>query len=114
MARSQSSPTTRQRHKKWLKRAKGFRGRRSQVFKLAKEAVIKAGQHAYNDRRKKKTSRRQLWQIQLNAAAHQHDLSYSRLLQGLREQKIGLNRKVLAAIASEHPDLFAKIIGEIK
>jgi large subunit ribosomal protein L20 len=114
MARSQSSSTTRNRHKKWLKRAKGYRGRRSKVFKLAKEAVIKAGQHAYIDRRKKKTKQRELWQIQLNAAARTHSLTYAQLIQGLRQHQIIINRKVLSDIAVRHPDIFAKIAAEIK
>jgi len=110
MSRTRHSVQTRARHKKWIKRAKGYRGRRSKVFKIAKEAVLKAGQHSYYDRRKKKTTKRQEWQATINAAARLHDTTYSRLIHDLRASKIGLNRKVLAEIAIEHPDLFKKIV----
>src|SRR5688572_13683880 len=114
MPRSTQSPASRARHKKWIKRAKGFRGRRRTVFKLAKEAVIKAGQNAYRDRRKNKTNVRALWQAHINAAARQHGLSYSRFIAGLRQHNIGLDRKILNQIATDHPTLFTTIVEKIK
>jgi large subunit ribosomal protein L20 len=114
MPRSTNSPSTRARHKKWLKRAKGFRGRRHKIFKLAKEATLKAGQYAFNDRRKKKAHFRQLWQVRINAATRSHGLSYSRFIAGLRKSNIALDRKVLAQIAAEHPTTFAKLAEDIK
>jgi large subunit ribosomal protein L20 len=114
MPRASRSVAKRHRHKKWLRRAKGYRGRRKRTFKVAKEAVLKAGQHAYFDRRKKKADFRQLWQIRINAAARTNGLSYSRLIHGLRQQKNILNRKVLAQLAIEHPEIFAKIVEQAK
>jgi len=114
MPRSTNSSASRARHKKWLKRAKGFRGRRSQIFKLAKEATLKAGQYAFNDRRKKKAHFRQLWQVQINAAVRPHGLSYSRFISGLRQRNISLDRKILAQIAAEHPAVFAKLAQDAK
>lgn len=99
----------RHRHKKWIKRAKGYRGRRKAVFKIAKEAVLTAGQHAYHDRRKKKADFRSLWQIRINAAARAHGLSYSRFIQGLRRHNIAVDRKILSDLAQNHPDIFKAI-----
>jgi large subunit ribosomal protein L20 len=113
MARAARSITKRKRHKKWLKRAKGFRGRRRTVFKLAKEAVLKAGQHAYRDRRRKKSQFRQAWQIQINAAVRPYGLSYSKLVHQLRTHRIELDRKVLAHLAQNHPTVFASIVQTI-
>jgi len=110
MSRTSNSVQTRTRHKKWLKRAKGYRGRRSRVFKLAKEAVLKAGQHAYHDRRKKKTNKRQEWQVAINAAARQSGTTYAKLIHNLRSSKIQLDRKILAQIAQEHPETFQQIV----
>jgi large subunit ribosomal protein L20 len=110
MPRAKNSPAKRKRHKKWIKRAAGYRGRRSTVFKLAKEATLKAGQYAYRDRRHKKNDFRKLWQIRINAAVRQHNLSYSKFIHGLRENKIELDRKVLAQIAERQPELFQKVV----
>lgn len=110
MPRAGRSVAKHARHKKWLKRATGFRGRRKSVFKLAKEAVLKAGQHAYSDRRKKKTHFRQLWQVRINAAARAHGISYSRFIKGLKDHNIELDRKVLAELAHEHKDVFKEIV----
>lgn len=110
MARTRNSVQTRNRHKKWLKRAKGYRGRRSKVFKIAKEAVLKAGQHAYHDRRKKKSVKRQEWQATINTAAREHGLSYSKLIHGLRKANIELNKKMLAELAVSHPEAFKKVV----
>lgn len=114
MPRAPRSIPKRARHKKWLKRAKGFRGRRRTVFKLAKEAVLKAGQHAYKDRRKKKATTRQQWQIIINGACRRHGLSYSKFISGLRKNKIELDRKVLSQIAKEHPDIFEQIVKQVQ
>lgn len=114
MPKAPRSVTKRARHKKWLKRAKGYRGRRSTVFKLAKEAVLKAGQHAYYDRRKKKGNFRTAWNIVINAGVRKHDLSYSKFIHALKEKNIGLNRKSLAALAQDHPDIFDKVVENAK
>lgn len=110
MAKTPRSVAKRARHKKWIKRAKGFRGRRSTVFKVAKEAVLTAGQHAYNDRRKKKADFRSVWQIRINAAARLHGVSYSKLIKGLRDKQIGVDRKILSQLAIEQPEIFQKIV----
>ncbi len=114
MARSKNSVARKARHKKWIKRAKGYRGSRSRVFKRAKEAVLKAGQYAYHDRRKKKSVKRAQWQAHINAAVRQHDLSYSRFINGLRQNNITLDRKILAQLAEKHPDIFKKVVESIK
>lgn len=114
MAKASRSVAKRRRHKKWLKRAKGYRGRRRTVFKLAKEAVLKAGQHAYYDRRKKKSAFRALWQLRINAVARQHGISYSRLIHALKNTHVELDRKILAQLANEHPEIFAKIVETAK
>lgn len=113
MARAARSVAKHARHKKWLRRAKGYRGRRHTTFKIAKEAVLKAGQHAYFDRRKKKTNFRSLWQIKINAAARQHGVTYSRLIAALRAKKIGLDRKILAELAVNHPLVFKALVEKI-
>lgn len=110
MPRATRSHAKRARHKKWIKRAKGFRGRRSRIFKLAKEAVIKAGQYAYRDRRRKKADFRAGWQITINAAVRQHGVTYSRFIHALRDHHTELDRKVLAQLATQHPTHFAEIV----
>lgn len=114
MARAPRSIVKRARHKKWLKRAKGYRGRRRTVFRLAKEAVLIAGRHAYRDRRKKKTEFRAAWQIAINAAVRLHGVTYSRFIHALKEKNITLNRKMLAQLAKEQPEIFEKIVAEVK
>lgn len=114
MPRVPRSVAKRARHKKWLKRAKGFRGRRRTVYKIAKEAVLKAGQHALYDRRKKKSIFRAKWHVALNAAVRPHGLSFSKFIHGLHVNKITLDRKVLTQIAQEQPEIFAKIVERVK
>ncbi len=114
MSRTSNSPQTKARHHKWLKRAKGYRGRRSKVFKLAKEAVLKAGQHAYFDRRKKKAVKRQEWQTDINAAARLHGTTYSRLIHQLRATNVELDRKVLSEIAISYPETFQAIVEQVQ
>lgn len=113
MPRATHSPASRARHKKWIKRAKGYRGRRHKVFKLAKEAVLKAGQYAYRDRRRKKTVFRAQWQIKINAAARLHGLTYSRLINELRTHNIRLNRKIMSQLAEEQPLLFKQLVEKV-
>lgn len=101
-------------HKKIVKLAKGYRGRRNSVFKLAKQAVYKAGQYAYRDRRVKKRQRRSSWIMVINAALSSHDLSYSKFIKCLAEHKIILNRKVLADLAQNEPKVFSAIVLRVK
>lgn len=99
MARVKRGVTARARHKKILTKAKGYYGARSKTYRVAKQAVIKAGQYAFRDRRQKKRDFRGLWIVRINAAARMHGLSYSRLINGLRKAEIEVDRKVLADIA---------------
>ena len=99
MPRVKRGVQSRARHKKILEQAKGYRGQRGSAFKVAKQAVIRAGAMAYRDRRQRKRQMRALWIIRINAAAREHGLSYSRLINGLKKSDIELDRKVLADIA---------------
>lgn len=99
-----------QRRRKILKLAKGFRGMRHSSHKIAKQAVMKALKNAYIDRRRKKREFRRLWTIRINAAARQHGLSYSRFIHGLKEAKVGLNRKMLAEVAVRDERAFAELV----
>lgn len=99
MARVKRGVTAKARHKKVLKQAKGYYGARRKVYRVAKQAVIKAGQYAYRDRRTRKRQFRRLWIVRINAAAHQFDLSYSRFMDGLNKAEIEIDRKVLADLA---------------
>ena len=114
MSRAPRSIPKRKRHKKWIKRAKGFRGRRSQIFKLAKEAVMKAGQYAYRDRRKKKTVFRSLWQTHINAAVRPLGMTYSTFIHAMRKSNVILDRKVLSELAEQEPEVFAKVVEKVK
>jgi large subunit ribosomal protein L20 len=102
------------RRRKLLAKVKGYRWRRKSSIKLAKEAVVKAGTHAYIDRRKKKRTRRGLWQIRINAFVREFDLSYSRFIYLLKKNKIELDRKILADLAVNHKPVLEKIIAQIK
>ena len=97
-----------------LKKVKGYKWGRKKLIKLAKTAVLKAGAHAYRDRKKKKRNFRQLWQIQINAAVRQYGLNYSRFIDLLKKNKIELDRKVLADLAENNPKIFEGIIKEVK
>lgn len=114
MPRVKRSVTARARHKRVLKRAKGYRGARSRVFRVAKQAVTKAGQYAYRDRRQRKRQMRALWIARINAAARQSGLSYSRFMNGLSKASIALDRKVLADIAVHDKSAFAEIAQRAK
>jgi len=99
MARVKRGVVARRRHRKVLSRAKGYYGARRKVFRVAKQAVIKAGQYAYRDRRQKKREFRRLWIQRINAAAREHGMSYSRFINGLKKAEIGVDRKMLAELA---------------
>ena len=106
--------TARSRLKKVLALAKGFRGRRGNVYRIAKQAVMKAGQYAYRDRRTKKRVFRQLWIARINAAARANGLTYSQFINGLNKAEIALDRKVLADIAVHDAAAFASIVTQVK
>ena len=114
MPRSVNSVTKRARRKKVLKQAKGFFGRRKNVWTVAKNAVEKAMQYAYRDRRAKKRTFRALWITRINAGARQHGMSYSQFMGKLKAHDIELNRKVLADLAMNHPEAFAAIVDKVK
>ncbi|MEE4163449.1 MAG: 50S ribosomal protein L20 [Woeseiaceae bacterium] len=114
MARVKRGTIAKAKHKKVLKKAKGYYGARSKLFKTAKQAVIKAGQYAYRDRRQRKRQFRALWIARINAAARLHGLSYSRLINGLNRANVDIDRKVLADIAVHDPDAFGAIAEQAK
>jgi large subunit ribosomal protein L20 len=109
MARVKRGVTARARHKKILKLAKGYYGARSRVYRVAKQAVIKAGQYAYRDRKQKKRQFRALWIVRINAAARLCGISYSRMINGLTKANVAIDRKVLADLAVRDMDAFAEI-----
>ena len=106
--------TARARHKKVLALAKGFRGRRKNVYRIAKQAVMKAGQYAYRDRRNKKRVFRRLWIARINAATRALGLTYSQFINGLNKTGLGLDRKVLSDIAIHDEAAFARIVEQVK
>ncbi len=114
MPRVKRGVVARAKHKKVLAQAKGFRGRRKNVFRVAKQAVMKAGQYAYRDRRVRKREFRALWIARINAAARGLGLSYSTLMNGLRKAEIEVDRKVLADLAVHDLAAFAKIAEQAK
>ena len=114
MARVKRGVTARARHKKVLDKAKGYYGARSRVYRVAKQAVIKAAQYAYRDRKQKKRLFRALWIVRINAAAREHGLSYSAFMNGLKKAEIAMDRKVLADIAVHDRTGFAKIAEQVK
>jgi large subunit ribosomal protein L20 len=114
MARVKRGVTARKSHKKILKLAKGYYGARSRVFRVAKQAVIKAGQYAYRDRRVKKRDFRALWITRINAQSRVEGLSYSRLIAGLRKASITLDRRVLADLAVHDKAAFAAVVNQAK
>ncbi|MGD0958876.1 MAG: 50S ribosomal protein L20 [Methylomonas sp.] len=109
MARVKRGVTARARHKKILKLAKGYYGARSRVYRVAKQAVIKAGQYAYRDRKQRKRQFRALWIVRINAASRQFGISYSRLINGLNKANVAIDRKVLADLAVRDIDAFGAI-----
>ncbi len=114
MPRVKRGVVARRRHKKILKQAKGYYGARSRVFRVAKQAVIKAGQYAYRDRRQRKRQFRALWIARINAAARINGLSYSRFIAGLKKSSVEIDRKVLADLAVHEKAVFAAIVEKAK
>ncbi len=114
MPRSVNHVASRKRRRKILRMSKGYFGARRNVYTVAKNAVERGLQYAYRDRRNKKRAFRRLWIARINAGARQHDLSYSRFIHLLSEKEINLNRKVLADLAMNHPNVFKAIVDEVK
>ena len=114
MPRVKRGVTARARHKKVLALAKGYRGRRKNVYRVAKQAVMKAGQYAYRDRRQRKRQFRQLWIVRINAGARENGLSYSKFMNGLKKASINIDRKVLADLAVFDKPAFAKLVEQAK
>lgn len=114
MPRVKGGVTAHRRHKKVIKAAKGYRGKRKNVFKLAKNAVMKAGQNAYRDRRLKKRTFHQLWILRINAACREHELRYSRFIYGLELAGVLINRKMLSELATNNPEVFKELVEVAK
>ena len=113
MARVKRGVIAGARHKKILKLAKGYKGARSRVFRVAKQAVIKAGQYAYRDRRQKKRQFRSLWITKINVAARLNNLSYSKFMNYLHKSELEIDRKVLAEIAANNHERFSSIVKAV-
>ncbi|MEF9480863.1 50S ribosomal protein L20 [Ralstonia sp. 1B3] len=111
MPRVKRGVTARARHKKVISAAKGYRGRRNNVYRIAKQAVMRAGQYAYRDRRNKKRVFRALWIARINAGAREHGLTYSKFMNGLKKASIELDRKVLSDMAIHDKVAFAAIVN---
>ena len=114
MPRVKRGVTARAKHKKVIAQAKGYRGRRKNIYRVAKQAVIKAGQYAYRDRRQRKRQFRALWITRINAAAREHGLSYSRFMEGLHKADIQVDRKVLADLAVHDKPAFAQLAEQVR
>ena len=114
MARVKRGVVARRRHKKILNQAKGYYGARSRVYRVAKQAVIKAGQYAYRDRRNRKRAFRALWIARINAGARANGLSYSRLISGLKKANVEIDRKVLADLAMNEQQAFSAVVEKAK
>jgi large subunit ribosomal protein L20 len=114
MPRVKRGVTAHARHKKVIAQAKGYRGRRGNVYRIAKEAVMRAGQYAYRDRRTRKREFRVLWIARINAAVREHGISYSVFMNGIKKAAIEIDRKVLADLAVADKAAFAKIVGDVK
>ncbi len=114
MPRVKRGVTAHARHKKILTLAKGYRGRRKNVYRIAKQAVMKAGQYAYRDRRTRKRVFRQLWIARINAASRSHGITYSRFMAGLKKAHIEIDRKVLSDMAIRDPAGFSSIVDKVK
>ncbi len=113
MARVRNKVASRKKRKKILKHAKGYRGGRK-LYRNAKEAVEKAWQYSYRDRKANKRNFRRLWITRINAAVHEHNLSYSKFIHGLKRLNIDLNRKTLSELAINEPKAFSKIVNSVK
>ncbi|QKY69641.1 50S ribosomal protein L20 [Lentibacillus sp. CBA3610] len=114
MPRVKGGPVTRRRRKRVLKLAKGYYGSKRVLFKQAKQQVMKSGQYAYRDRRQKKRDFRKLWISRINAAARMNDISYSRLMHGLKQAEIEVNRKMLSELAINDEQAFAQLAEKAK
>lgn len=114
MSRVKRGVTARARHKKVLAKAKGYYGARSRVYRVAKQAVIKAAQYAFRDRRQRKREFRALWIVRVNAAARSHGMSYSTFMNGLKKASVEIDRKVLADIAVHDKAAFAVLVEQAK
>ena len=114
MPRATNKPASRRRRKKVLNQAKGYWGRRSKLYSVAKHSVDKALQYAYRDRRQRKRQFRRLWITRINAATRQHGTSYSRFMGAYRKSDLTLNRKVLADLAVHDPDAFAQVVDHVQ
>lgn len=114
MTRVKRGKTAKRRHKRILKEARGYITKRRTSFKTAKEALIKAGKYAYRDRRAKKRSARQLWNIRINTAVREQGLTYSKFIDALKKANIELDRKILSDLALNNPAVFAKILEAVK
>jgi len=114
MARVSSGPASHARHKKVISKAKGYYGRRKNTFRVAKQAVEKAAQYAYRDRRVRKRQFRRLWITRINAAARQHGITYGRFMNGLKQAGVELDRKILADLAVREPEAFAALADQAK
>ncbi|MBV6474910.1 MAG: 50S ribosomal protein L20 [Rhodocyclaceae bacterium] len=114
MPRVKRGVTAHARHKKVLDQAKGYRGRRKSVYRIAKQAVMKAGQYAYRDRRQRKRQFRSLWIVRINAAARELGMTYSGLMNGLKKASIEVDRKVLADLAVFDKPAFAQLANQAK
>jgi len=114
MSRVKRGVAKRKRRKKIIKLAKGFKWGRKAKFRLAKDALRHAWTYAYRDRRAKKREFRQLWQIKINAICKENGISYSKFINAIKKNGIGIDRKILARLAEFHPDIFKKIIEEVK
>jgi len=114
MSRVKGGKTRLKRRKNILKQTKGYRWGRKSKLRLAKEAILHAGRHAYNDRRKKKRDFRRLWQIKIGAAAKNLGTSYSRLIHSLKQKNIEIDRKILAELAEKHMEIFKEIVEKNK
>jgi large subunit ribosomal protein L20 len=113
MPRANSSVPRHRRHRKLIKQAKGYFGTRKSNYRTAKDAVQRGWQYAYRDRRQKKRNFRRLWIIRINAAARQHDMSYSKFIAALKAKNIELNRKTLAHLAVHDPEGFTQIVKSV-
>jgi large subunit ribosomal protein L20 len=114
MVRVKRGVTQTRRHKKLLKAAKGFRGQRGNLFRQAKQAVMKAGSYAYAHRKQKKRNFRALWVLRINAAVRTQGMTYSRFIQSLKAKSILLDRKVLAHLAATQPEVFNQVVQAVK
>lgn len=114
MTRVKRGVQKRKRKKKIIKQAKGYKWNRKSKYRAAKEALMHALSYAYRDRRTKKRDFRRLWQIRINAACRQHGISYSKFINALKKNKIELDRKILAELAKDYPEIFSEIVKKIK